>query len=111
MSPPRLGTSVVVSGLLAAATGGHVLYPAWLAWRTRGGRGRVAIAPRTAGPGASPDLTVVVPAYREARVIADKVDDLRANGYPGSLEILARTASASRRRSTGALRRPRRPSS
>ncbi len=45
MSRPRLGTSVVVGGLLAAAAAGHVLYPAWLAWRTRGGRGRVAIAP------------------------------------------------------------------
>ena len=84
----RLGTSVVVGGLVAAATAGHVLYPAWLAWRTRGGRGRVAVAPGAAGPGASPDLTVVVPAYREAGVIAAKVDDLRANGYPGSLEIL-----------------------
>jgi hypothetical protein len=29
-----------------------------------------------------------VPAYREAGVIAAKVEDLRANGYPGSLEIL-----------------------
>jgi hypothetical protein len=112
MSPPRLGTSVVVSGLLAAATGGHVLYPAWLAWRTRGGRGRVAIAPRTAGPGASPDLTVVVPAYREARVIADKVDDLRANGYPGSLEILVvadgdpETAEAAERAGARALTGP-----
>jgi biofilm PGA synthesis N-glycosyltransferase PgaC len=88
MSRPRLRTSVVVGSLVAAATGGHLLYPAWLAWRTRGGRGRVAVAPGAAGPGASPELTVVVPAYREAGVIADKIDDLRANGYPGSLEIL-----------------------
>ena len=41
MSRPRLGTSLVVGGLVAAAAAGHVLYPAWLAWRTRGGRGRV----------------------------------------------------------------------
>ena len=79
---------MVVGGLLAVASAGHVVYPAWLAWRTRGGRGRAAVAPGVAGPGCSPDLTVVVPAYREAGVIAAKVDDLRANGYPGSLEVL-----------------------
>jgi poly-beta-1,6-N-acetyl-D-glucosamine synthase len=114
MSRPRLGSSVVVGGLLAAATAGHVLYPAWLAWRTRGGRGRVAVAPGAAGPGASPDLTVVVPAYREAGVIAAKVDDLRANGYPGSLEILVvadgdpETAEAAQRAGARALTGPER---
>jgi cellulose synthase/poly-beta-1,6-N-acetylglucosamine synthase-like glycosyltransferase len=30
----------------------------------------------------------VVPAYREAGVIAAKVDDLWANGYPGALDVL-----------------------
>jgi biofilm PGA synthesis N-glycosyltransferase PgaC len=88
MSRPRLGTSVVVGSLVAAAAAGHVLYPAWLAWRTRGGRGRVAFVPQAAGPADTPDLTVVVPAFREAGVIAAKVDDLRANGYPGSLDVL-----------------------
>jgi len=88
MSRPRLGTSVVVGGLVATATAGHVLYPAWLAWRTRGGRGRVADAPRAPVPAELPDLTVVVPAYREAGVIAAKVDDLWANGYPGALDVL-----------------------
>jgi cellulose synthase/poly-beta-1,6-N-acetylglucosamine synthase-like glycosyltransferase len=78
----------VVGSLVTAATAGHVLYPAWLAWRTRGRRGRVPVARVAAGPEAPPDLTVVVPAYREAGVIAAKIDDLRANGYPGSLEIL-----------------------
>ena len=112
MSRPRLGTSVVVGGLLAAATTGHVLYPAWLAWRTRGGRGTVAVVPGAAGPGAWPDLTVVVPAYREAGVIGDKVDDLRANGYPGSLEILVvadgdpETAEAAERAGARALTGP-----
>ena len=74
----------------------------------------------------------MVPAYREAGVIAAKIDDLRANGYPGSLEILVvadgdpETAAAaeragaraltgpnvaaSPRRSTGASPRRRRPS-
>ena len=112
MSRPRLGTSVVVGGLLAVATAGHLLYPAWLAWRTRGGRGRVAVPPGAAGPGCSPDLTVVVPAYREAGVIADKVEDLRANGYPGSLEILVvadgdpATAEAAERAGARALTGP-----
>ena len=36
----------------------------------------------------APDLTVLVPAYREAGVIAAKIEDLRANGYPGALDIL-----------------------
>jgi biofilm PGA synthesis N-glycosyltransferase PgaC len=114
MSRPRLGNSAAVGGLLAAATAGHVLYPAWLAWRTRGGRGRVAVAPGAAGRGASPDLTVVVPAYREAGVIAAKVDDLRANGYPGSLEILVvadgdpETAEAAQRAGARALTGPER---
>ena len=88
MSRPRLGTGVAVGALLAAATAGHLLYPAWLAWRTRGGRGEVAARPPAAGPELYPDVTAVVPAYREARVIAAKVADLRANGYPGSLEVL-----------------------
>ena len=88
MRRPRLGTSAVVCGLVAGATSGHLLYPAWLAWRTRGGRGRVTEEIGRAAPGASPALTVLVPAFREAGVIADKVDDLRANGYPGLLDVL-----------------------
>ena len=43
VSRPRLGMSVAVGGLVAGAGAGHVLYPAWLAWRTRraAGGGRV----------------------------------------------------------------------
>jgi hypothetical protein len=114
MNRPRLGTSVAVGSLVAAATAGHVLYPAWLAWRTRGGRGRVAVVPGAAGPGDLPALTVVVPAYREAGVIAAKVDDLRANGYPGSLEILVvadgdpETAAAAERAGARSLTGPER---
>ncbi len=77
-----------MGALVTAATAGHLLYPAWLAWRTRGGRGRVTAAPAPPVPGALPSLTVLVPAFREAGVIAGKVDDLRANGYPGPLEVL-----------------------
>ena len=53
-----------------------------------GGRGRVTASPDVSRPHAPPDVTVLVPAYREAGVIGAKVEDLRANGYPGSLEIL-----------------------
>ncbi len=109
MSRPRLGTSAAVGALVAGATAGHVLYPAWLAWRTRGGRGRVAPATAPPAPGAWPDLTVLVPAYREAGVIADKLEDLRANGYPGRLRILViadgdpETAAAAERAGARAL--------
>jgi len=85
---PRTGTALVVTVLVAAATAGHVLYPAWLAWRTRGGRGRVSVPAGTGEPREAPDLTVLVPAYREAGVIAAKIEDIRANGYPGELDIL-----------------------
>jgi poly-beta-1,6-N-acetyl-D-glucosamine synthase len=111
---PRLATKAVVGGLVVAATAGHLVYPAWLAWRTRGGRGREAPVPASPGSGAVPDLTVVVPAYREAGVIAAKVEDLRANGYPGALEILVvadgdpETAEAARRAGARALTGPER---
>jgi poly-beta-1,6-N-acetyl-D-glucosamine synthase len=112
VSRPRAGTSLLVGGLVAAATAGHVLSPAWLAWRTRGGRSRVAaVEASPEGPGA-PDLTVVVPAYREAGVIAAKIEDLRANGYPGSLDILVvadgdpETAEAAERAGARALTGP-----
>ena len=58
-----------------------------MAWRTRGGRG-AALLPPHGGPQGAPDLTVLVPAYREAGVIGGKIDDIRANGYPGGLDIL-----------------------
>ena len=70
--------------MLALLAGtGHVLYPAFLHLRTRG-------LPDEAPPAGAdaPPLTVVVPAYREASLIAAKVDDLRANGYPGPLEVV-----------------------
>lgn len=114
MSRPRLGTSAAVGVLVAAATAGHVLYPAWLAWRTRGGRGRTSAAPPVVGPETAPALTALVPAYREAGVIAGKIDDLRANGYPGSLEVLVvadgdpETAAAAERAGARALTGPER---
>jgi len=88
VSRPRLGMSLAVGALVAGAGAGHVLYPTWLAWRTRGGRGRPPAARRPQASATPPPLTVLVPAYREAGVIGAKVEDVRANGYPGPLEIV-----------------------
>jgi biofilm PGA synthesis N-glycosyltransferase PgaC len=82
--------------LVTIAASGHVLYPAWLLASTRGSR----LAPPR-DPADWPSVTVIVPAYRESAVIADKVADAEANGYPGALETLvvaddADTARAAR---------------
>jgi poly-beta-1,6-N-acetyl-D-glucosamine synthase len=110
--------SAVVGALVAAASAGHVLYPAWLAWRTRGGHGRGTAAnggTHVDTPTATdtlPALTVVVPAYREAGVIEAKVEDVRANGYPGPLKVLVvadgdpETAAAAERAGARALSGP-----
>ena len=82
----RLASPARVAGiatLTAVAAFGHVLYPAWLALRTRG---RPDADPPS--PDRWPGLTVVVPAYRERSVIAAKVEDVAANGYPGELQVL-----------------------
>ncbi|HLI73185.1 MAG TPA: glycosyltransferase [Acidimicrobiales bacterium] len=76
-------TRLTVAALVAAASSGHVLYPAWLAIASRNRPVR-----RPPAPSAWPAVTVVVAAYREAGLIADKVADVRANGYPGALEVL-----------------------
>ena len=69
--------------LVAVAAVGPVLYPAWLAWKTR----RLA-DPAPPEPDDWPSLSVIVPAYREQQVIAAKIENTVANGYPGSLEVL-----------------------
>jgi hypothetical protein len=74
--------------LAITASAGHALYPAWLAWRTRGGRGRIVPAREDGRDRTWPDITVLVPAYREAGVIAHKVKDLETNGYEGRMTIL-----------------------
>ena len=81
---------------LAAVAASPALYPLWLAID---GRRRTAPVPPT--PGAWPRITVVVPAYREQAVIAAKIADTRADGYPGELELIVvaddpDTASAAR---------------
>lgn len=62
---------------------GPVLYPLWLLIATRG---RDSVRPDP--PTSWPDLLVVIPAYKERAVIAAKLEDLRANGYPGNLRLL-----------------------
>ena len=77
--PSRL----TVAALVAAAASGHVLYPAWLAVASRKRPVRQSSPPST-----WPAVTVLVAAYREAGLIADKVVDIRANGYPGPLDVV-----------------------
>jgi Glycosyltransferase like family 2 len=73
-------------GLLLLLTAcGHVLYPVTV---LAVGRARGARAPEPPAVGELPPLSVVVPAYRESRVIADKVRNLRENGYPGPVEVV-----------------------
>lgn len=72
-----------VLALACAASAGHVAYPAWL-WVVS--RGRKVVPPPI--PEQWPPVSVVVPAFREAGVIAQKIGDLRANGYMGELEII-----------------------
>lgn len=73
-----------VQGVLVVLAGaGPILYPALLHLWTRRMDDEVPPATTPADP-----LTVVVPAYREASVIAAKIRDLRANGYPGRLDVI-----------------------
>jgi cellulose synthase/poly-beta-1,6-N-acetylglucosamine synthase-like glycosyltransferase len=70
----------ILAAIVAAAP---VLYPAWITAVSRRKPKPVAT-----DPARWPDLAVVLPAYRERVVIAAKVEDVRANGYPGELEIV-----------------------
>jgi poly-beta-1,6-N-acetyl-D-glucosamine synthase len=66
---------------LAAA--GPIGYPIWLAWATRG-----KAAPEPPDDAHRPRLSVVIPAYREAAIIAVKVEDTLANGYDSPPEVV-----------------------
>ncbi|MGD0378689.1 MAG: glycosyltransferase [Acidimicrobiales bacterium] len=72
-----------VGALIAAASTGHVLYPAWLAMASR----RREAAP-VSDPESWPAVTVLVAAYGEAQCIGPKVRDALANGYPGQLDVM-----------------------
>lgn len=86
------------SGLLTLSTaGGHLVYPALLHLLTQ----RRPVPPSPPAPAHWPELTVLVPAYREAGVIFDKVVDVQDNGYPGDVTVLVvaddqETAAAAR---------------
>jgi cellulose synthase/poly-beta-1,6-N-acetylglucosamine synthase-like glycosyltransferase len=81
LAPPgRLAGIALLAGI---ASFGHVLYPAWLAFKTR-----TKTDPEPPVPETWPGVTVVVPAYRERNVIKAKVEDAFANGYPGPLQVL-----------------------
>lgn len=86
----RVGTGAAVAALTVMASAGHILYPAWLAWRTRANRDRVgSVRAREEQKDRTwPDITVLVAAYREAGVIARKLEDVRSNGYQGRLNVL-----------------------
>src|ERR1017187_392301 len=105
----RRSSRALVGGLVAAACSGHVLYPAWLAWASRRVPGDPVPMP---DPSPWPAVTVLIPAYREAGVIAAKVEDVRANGYPGRLEVVVvadgdhETAVAADRAGARVLARP-----
>jgi biofilm PGA synthesis N-glycosyltransferase PgaC len=82
--PPSRRTLALGSLLTASATAGHIVYPVLLGLVSL--RRRPPEPPPT--PATWPSLTVVVPAYQEAGVIADKVADVCDNGYPGALDVL-----------------------
>ena len=98
MMESRLGWGALV----VAAAGGHLVYPAFLYVASRG---RASSPPPDPAPW--PPVSVVIPAYREVGVIAQKVWQLRRSGYPGPLEIIAVAdddeATAAAARESGAV--------
>lgn len=77
----RHGAAAVALALTDAV--GRMGYPAWLAVRTRG-----RPDPEVPEVRSWPRLSVIVPAFREEAVITAKVADLRANGYPGEMDVV-----------------------
>jgi biofilm PGA synthesis N-glycosyltransferase PgaC len=75
---------VGVGALVLGAVGGHVVYPGLVALA---GRRRPLVTPPP-DPETWPTVSAVVPAHREAGIIATKIADLRGNGYPGPLEVI-----------------------
>lgn len=83
---PRRLSKWVAPGVLALMSGtGHLLYPAWLMAGPARKHPARQVPPE---PGEWPAVTVVVPAYKEAGVIGQKVKELHANGYPGEVEVV-----------------------
>jgi poly-beta-1,6-N-acetyl-D-glucosamine synthase len=82
-STPRRPPKLSDAALAATILWGPLLYPAWLAVRTRI---RPLASVTLTDPW--PDVSVIVPAYLEADVIAAKVAGVRAQDYPGTVEVL-----------------------
>ncbi len=81
--PGLVSNRALLVCLVGLAGTGHVLYPTLLHAVTR-------LRPDPSPPDVQgwPELTVVVPAYRETTVIGAKVEDVCANGYPGEVEVV-----------------------
>lgn len=80
----RTARATAVAALSGVTVFGHLIYPALL-WRLSRRRDE----PRPPQiDGEWPAVTMLVPAYREARGITAKIADARANGYPGSLRVI-----------------------
>jgi cellulose synthase/poly-beta-1,6-N-acetylglucosamine synthase-like glycosyltransferase len=69
--------------LAAIVAAAPLLYPAWITAVSR-----LRPEPVAPEPPRWPDLSVILPAYREREVIAAKVEDVQGNGYPGKLEVV-----------------------
>jgi biofilm PGA synthesis N-glycosyltransferase PgaC len=90
--------NLLIAALTASVVAGHIVYPIGLGFvaKLRGAERRRPV------PTEWPAITVVVPAYLERGVIAEKVDNIRSNGYPGEVTVLvvadgdAQTADAAR---------------
>lgn len=80
---PRVVPAVVAAALLTSTAVGHIVYPVALSLRARRHPPRL-VRPLTEYPA----VTVLIPAYLEAGVIAEKIGSVRALGYPGELTVL-----------------------
>lgn len=93
----RLSRAASVGALGASAVVGHVWYPLALGLLARKRPER----PLAQDPDPWPSVSVIIPAYLEAGVIADKVGDVLASDYPASIEVIVvaeddETASAAK---------------
>jgi len=77
------GRAAGVASLVVVAAYGHAIYPLWL-WATT----RRRDDPEPPDREDSPAISVLVVAHREAGIIAGKIEDVVANGYPGPLEVV-----------------------
>ena len=83
MSPARRHKLGVLSGvLIGVASAAPLLYPAWIAFRSR-----LNTPPEPPHPDPWPGLSMIIPAYLEQEVIAAKIANARSQDYPGQLQL------------------------